>query len=109
MSHGYASLEPSDAGYDLADVVKVEVAVNYPSFDALAFIGHCEEAQELTGKLKYPVPLSFYPILVQAVVEGKVIARVEVPPRRKNAAVLGEKRVFLKKQALLRCQSINQH
>lgn len=44
---------------------------------------------------------------VQAVVEGKAVARVDVPPLRKNAAVNGEQRSTSKKQALLRRQSKN--
>ncbi|MNW57626.1 GTP-binding protein LepA [compost metagenome] len=44
---------------------------------------------------------------VQVNVEGKVIAREDVPPLRKNAAVSGEKKSISKKQALLRRQNIN--
>jgi GTP-binding protein LepA len=44
---------------------------------------------------------------VQSVVEGKALARVDVPPLRKNAAANGEKRSTSKKQALLRRQSMN--
>ncbi|KRL45606.1 hypothetical protein FD01_GL000638 [Lacticaseibacillus manihotivorans DSM 13343 = JCM 12514] len=43
----------------------------------------------------------------QAIVEGKAIALVDIPPLRKNAAVNGEKRSISKKQALLRRQSMN--
>jgi len=43
----------------------------------------------------------------QAIVEGKVIARVDIPPIRKNAAVSGEKKSISKQQAWLRRQSLN--
>ena len=43
----------------------------------------------------------------QAIVEGKSIARVDIPPLRKNTAANGEKRSISKKQALLRRQSAN--
>lgn len=44
---------------------------------------------------------------VQGYIEGRVVARVDVPPLRKNAAVSGDKKSVSKKQALLRRQSLN--
>ncbi|ETY72836.1 GTP-binding protein LepA [Lactiplantibacillus fabifermentans T30PCM01] len=111
ISHGYATLETEFSGYELADVVKVEVNVNYAKVDALSFIVHREDApamtQQLVKKLKHTIPRKLYPMPAQAIVEGKAVARVDVPPLRKNAAVNGEKRSVSKKQALLRRQSIN--
>ena len=66
-----------------------------------------EVTQNLVHKLKYTIPRKLYPSPVQAIVEGRVIARVDVPPLRKNAAVNGEKTSVAKKQALLRRQSLN--
>lgn len=111
ISHGYATLETNFADYAVADVVKVEVAINYTSVDALSFVVHRSDApamtQTLVHKLKYTIPRRLYPMPAQAIVEGKSIARVDIPPLRKNAAVNGEKRSVSKKQALLRRQSIN--
>lgn len=111
VSHGYATLNTEFLDYEKSDLVKVEVDVNYASVDALAFIVHRFEAPEMTQKLvhklKYTIPRKLYPTPVQAVVEGKSIARIDVPPLRKNAAVNGEKRSISKKQALLRRQSLN--
>ncbi|WEV42201.1 translation elongation factor 4 [Bifidobacterium sp. ESL0682] len=111
ISHGYATLETQFADYGMADVVKVELDVNYAPVDALAFIIHRQDApaktQALVEKLKYTIPRRLYPMPVQAMVEGRVLARVDVPPLRKNAAVSGEKKSISKKQALLRRQSIN--
>ena len=83
-SHGYASLSTKFLDYEPADVVRLDVRVNYSRVDALTFIIHR-----------------------QAVVEGKVLARVDVPPLRKNAAANNEKRSISKKQALLRRQNLN--
>ncbi|MCG7320227.1 hypothetical protein [Brevibacillus laterosporus] len=44
----------------------------------------------------------------QAVIENKVIAREDIPPLRKNAAVSGDKKSISKQQSLLRRQNINQ-
>ncbi|WP_048000608.1 translation elongation factor 4 [Lactiplantibacillus herbarum] len=111
ISHGYATLETTFADYDIADVVKVEVNVNYAKVDALSFVIHRDDAplmsQKLVEKLKYTIPRKLYPMPAQAIVEGKPMARVDVPPLRKNAAVNGEKRSTSKKQALLRRQSSN--
>ncbi|KRN08592.1 GTP-binding translation elongation factor LepA [Liquorilactobacillus mali KCTC 3596 = DSM 20444] len=111
VSHGYATLDTTFLGYETADLVKVEVDINYAPIDALSFVVHRTDApkltQELVKKLKYTVPHRLYPTPVQAVVEGRSIARVDIPPLRKNAAVSGESKSISKKQALLRRQSIN--
>lgn len=111
VSHGYATLMTEFDEYDLTDVVKIEVHVNYAKVDALSFVVHRDDAakvtQELVHKLKYVIPRKLYPMPVQAIVEGKAIARVDVPPLRKNAAVSGDKKSISKKQALLRRQSVN--
>ncbi|ALS02055.1 elongation factor 4 [Enterococcus silesiacus] len=110
-SHGYATMNTVFIGYQLADVVKVEIHINYAKVDALSFVLHREDAQIMTQalvhKLKVTVPKKLYPMPVQAIIEGKVIARIDIPPLRKNAAVNGEQRSISKKQALLRRQSAN--
>lgn len=111
VSHGYASLNTEFLDDEVADLVKVEVALNYTTVDALTMIVHRSDApaltQQLVKRLKGTVPRQLYPTPVQAVVEGKVLARVDVPPLRKNAAVNGEARSVSKKAALLRRQSQN--
>ncbi|MBW1606175.1 translation elongation factor 4 [Lactobacillus sp. Sy-1] len=111
VSHGYASLSTTLSGYEIADVVRVDVQINYARVDALTFLTHRvdapEQTKQLVHKLKYTIPRRLYPMPAQAVVEGRVIARVDIPPLRKNAAVNGNKYSVSKKQALLRRQSIN--
>ena len=111
VSHGYATLTTELAGYAPADVMKIEVHVNYARVDALSFVVHRQDVaratQSLVHQLKTVIPRKLYPMPVQAVVEGKAVARVDVPPLRKNAAVNGEQRSTSKKQALLRRQSKN--
>ncbi|WP_367371064.1 translation elongation factor 4 [Pediococcus parvulus] len=111
VSHGYATLDTTYLDYEIADLVKVEVDINYATVDALSFVVHRQDApnltQELVKKLKVAVPRRLYPTPVQAVVEGKTVARVDIPPLRKNAAVSGGKKSISKKQALLRRQGIN--
>lgn len=111
VSHGFASLSTAFMANEVSDLVKVEVDINYAPVDALTFIVHREDApnmtQQLVANLKTTVPRQLYPTPVQARVEGKVIARVDVPPLRKNAAVNGEQHSTSKKAALLRRQSAN--
>ncbi len=111
LTHGYASLSTSFANYAPADVVRVDVQINYAKVDALTFITHrsdvADQAQKLVHKLKYVVPRHLYPMPVQAIVEGKAIARVDIPPLRKNAAVNGNSYSVSKKQQLLRRQNSN--
>ncbi|WP_061993617.1 GTP-binding protein, partial [Fructobacillus ficulneus] len=111
ISHGYASFSTEPAGYAEADLVKVEIQINYATVDALTFITHrsrvADQTQKLVHELKMTVPRRLYPMPVQAQVEGRVVARVDVPPLRKNAAVSGQAKSVSKKQALLRRQSAN--
>lgn len=58
--HVYASLETHFLNYQDADVVKVEVAINYVNVDALSFIIHCDEAHEMTQKLVHKLKYSVY-------------------------------------------------
>ncbi|GAP03396.1 elongation factor 4 [Fructobacillus pseudoficulneus] len=111
ISHGYASFSTAAIGYQEADLVKVDVQINYATVDALSFVIHRsrveEQTQKLVHELKMTVPRRLYPMPVQAVVEGRVVARVDVPPLRKNVAVNGSSYSISKKQALLRRQSAN--
>ncbi|CAK1228001.1 translation elongation factor 4 [Fructobacillus evanidus] len=111
LSHGYASFSTETIGYQEADLVKVDVQINYAKVDALAFVTHrsrvAGQTQQLVHELKMTIPRRLYPMPVQALVEGRVVARVDVPPLRKNAAVNGQARSVSKKQALLRRQSAN--
>lgn len=111
ITHGYATLDTEFLDFELVDVVKIQIQINYAPVDALDILvprqNAAQIAHKLVEKLKYTVPRRLYPMPVQAIVENKAIARVDVPPLRKNAAVNGEKRSISKKQQLLRRQSLN--
>ena len=111
VSHGFASLSTEFLDYEQSDLVKVEIDMNYATVDALSFVVHRSDVNDMTQtlvhNLKYAVPRQLYPTPVQAIVEGKSVARADVPPLRKNAAVNGDAHSVSKKAALLRRQSIN--
>ncbi|BDR61092.1 translation elongation factor 4 [Lactobacillus xylocopicola] len=111
LTHGYATLDTEFLDYEPVDIVKIQTQINYAPVDALDILVPRQQADQiahkLVEKLKYAIPRRLYPMPVQAIIENKVIARVDVPPLRKNAAVNGEQRSISKKQQLLRRQSLN--
>lgn len=111
ISHGFATYDSSFDSYQPSDIVKITIDVNYSSVEELTFLTHRQNAfdlaQEIVHQLKYVIPRRLYPMPVQGYIEGRVVARVDVPPLRKNAAVSGDAKSVSKKQALLRRQSLN--
>ncbi|MDR3241941.1 MAG: translation elongation factor 4 [Lactobacillaceae bacterium] len=89
-SHGFATLSTEIAGYDESDLVKIEIAVDYANVDALTFVVHRLKAdhiaQDTVTKLRDLVPRKLQPMPVQAIIEGRVVARENIPPLRKAAA-----------------------
>nr|WP_276521726.1 translation elongation factor 4 [Weissella diestrammenae] len=89
-SHGFATLSTEIAGYDDSDLVKMEIAIDYGNVDALTMIIHRHKvdriAQDTVNKLRDLVPRKLQAMPVQAIVEGRVVARENIPPLRKVAA-----------------------
>ncbi len=75
-SSGFASFNYDEAGYVLADVVKVDIVVNSEVCDPLSFAVHKGKA-EATGrrvalKLKEELSRQQFEIIIQAKIGGKV-------------------------------------
>ncbi|GMA27714.1 hypothetical protein [Arenivirga flava] len=89
LTAGYATVDFELEGYRPSDLVKVEILVDTSPVDAFAFIAHrsaaFERSKQLITELKHGLPRQLYPIPLQAVVEGKVIGRADLPPIRKSA------------------------
>ena len=87
-SRGYASFDYHVAGYQEADLVKLDILVNGEPVDALALIVHrasaYPRARTLAAKLKEMIPRQLFEVVIQAAIEGRVIARETVKPLRKN-------------------------
>lgn len=87
-SRGYASFDYHVAGYQEADLVKLDILVNGEPVDALALIVHRASAylraRTLAGKLKEMIPRQLFEVVIQAAIENRVIARETVKPLRKN-------------------------
>jgi len=88
VTRGYASLDYEPIGFKESDLVKLEVLVKGDTIDALSIIIHRDEAEkrgrEIVRNLRKLIPRQLFEIPLQASINGKVIARENIPPLKKN-------------------------
>jgi GTP-binding protein LepA len=107
-TQGYASLDYEAAGYERADLVKVDVLLNSAPADAFSSILHRDKAQDygrrMTDKLRELIPRQMFDVPIQAAVGGRIIARETVKAKRKDVLAkcyggdITRKRKLLEKQ-----------
>ena len=87
-SQGYASMSYEFLGYREADLVKLEILIAGKKQEAFSKIVVREkmekEARKLARKLKEIIPPQQFPLPIQAVVGGEIIARETKKARRKD-------------------------
>jgi GTP-binding protein LepA len=85
---GYASLDYEPAGWESADLVKIDVLLNGVPVDAFSAIVHKTQATEygrrMTEKLRTLIPRQMFDVPIQAAVGGRIIARETVKAKRKD-------------------------
>uniref|UniRef100_A0A8C3XZC6 GUF1 homolog, GTPase n=1 Tax=Catharus ustulatus TaxID=91951 RepID=A0A8C3XZC6_CATUS len=88
LSSGYASFDYEDAGYQSADLIKMDILVNGNPVEELATIIHRDKAYAagklLCERLKETIPRQLFEIAIQAAIGKKIIARETLKAYRKN-------------------------
>ena len=87
-TRGYASLDYELAGYEHADIARVDILVNEEKVPALAMLVPRSQAErrgrELLKRLAGSIPRQQFQVPLQAVIGGKIIARENLKALRKN-------------------------
>lgn len=85
---GFASIDYEISDYREADLVNIEIRINDNPVDVLSEYSYRDEApylsREKAQKLKEKLPRQQFRQIVQALVNGNIIAREEIPPFRKD-------------------------
>lgn len=88
VTRGYATFDYEHAGYQEAELVKLNVLVNNQSLDVLSTVVHKQKAypraKALAKKLKELIPQHQFPVPIQVAIGRRVIARQTIPSLKKD-------------------------
>ena len=108
VTQGYGTMDYEFAGYQVADLVKVDILVHNNPCDALAFICHRTVSEgrgrQIIKNLREEIPKHLFEIALQAAIGSRVIARETIKSVGKNVTAkcyggdVSRKRKLLEKQ-----------
>lgn len=109
---GFASVDYESLNYRPADLVNIEIRINDTPVDVLSEYAYKNEApytaRAKAEMLKEKLPRQQFRQIIQAVINGQIIAREEIPPYRKDVLMHGSKVVgggdVTRKKKLLEAQ-----
>ncbi|CAN5719214.1 elongation factor 4 [soil metagenome] len=108
ITRGYGSMDYEHSGYQVSDLVKMEMLIASEPVDAFACIVHRSKAESrgraLANKLKEVIPQQLFVVSIQAAIGGKIIASERISAMRKDVTAkcyggdISRKRKLLDKQ-----------
>jgi GTP-binding protein LepA len=88
LSSGYATFDYEILGFEKSDLVKVKVLTNGQEQETLSLIVYrgfaYEKAKKIVSVLSKVIPRANFEIVVQAKVEGRIVARETLSALKKN-------------------------
>ena len=88
ISRGYATMNYEFVGFEVGDLVKIDILVNRTVVDALSLIVHRSNAEmrgrKILEKLRKAISRHQFEIPLQAAIGGKIIARESIKAFRKD-------------------------
>ena len=101
-SRGHATLAVDELPrYEVADVAKIDILLNGEPVEALAFAARSADARDrgrrAVEKLRRHVPRQLFECIIQARVNGAVVARARIAPLRKDVLTTGGSKAVLGK------------
>lgn len=88
ITSGQASMDYSFSGFRISDIKRLDFLINHEIVDPLSILIHANEAEKesrkYVSKMKDIIPRKNFSIAIQASLDGKVIAREDVKPFRKD-------------------------
>ncbi|HNX34757.1 MAG TPA: translation elongation factor 4 [Kiritimatiellia bacterium] len=108
VSHGYASMDYEPCGYQVSDIVKMDILLNGELVDAFSTMVHRDKAvargRQMCKALAETIPPHMFKIPVQATIGRNIIAREDIRAFRKDVLAKLYGGDVTRKQKLLKKQ-----